>query len=223
MKLITVLFFLILLSAVAFSQGNDLSDILRPDKLAEAEATRLGGEVFKIFPRGTFTDSEIADKNSPLGLRGGGAFYSFTKRSHSYNKIPQINLDQGYIRASGFAGANYGFLLDLGSLPLNQVSTDLEALQFLLDYVPPKLISEIREEQKKSYKYEADGLIFERRLRAEVGHTFLLRAINFGEADTCVALQILSKNADESLNIVWKRLKDFEVPQISNPNDEALR
>lgn len=102
-------------------------------------------------------------------------------------------------------------------------STDLEASRFLLNYVPPNLISDIRDEQRKSRKYEASGHVFVQRLPAIVGHTYLLRPINFRDADNLVALQIVRKNEDQSLTILWKPIKTFDIPQIKNSDDDPLR
>lgn len=42
-----------------------------------------------------------------------------------------------------------------------------------------------------------------------------LRSINFREADTLVALKVYRKDADGSLIIFWKTIKNFEKPLLA--------
>ncbi len=197
MKLFPAVIFLFLLSSFAFSQAEKLPEILKPTLADESEAQSLGVEVFKILPRRMFetTFNDYTDENNPIGIREGGAFYSFTTGSHSYNKVPEVMLEQGSF-AVGFAGMNYGFIADLGDTQLAQINRDAPSIHFALTYVPPRFESEIRNEPKRLSHYESDGLIYARRVPATEGHTYVLRAITFGRADKLVSLQVRRKDAD---------------------------
>ena len=74
-----------------------LPSVLVPDAASFADAGLPGVEVFKLLPRGTYKDADgsYKDEGNPLGLRGGGAYYSFSRHSHSYNQVPQIQLEAG--------------------------------------------------------------------------------------------------------------------------------
>lgn len=181
--------------------------ILSPDKRDLESAAREKVGVFRLLPRETY------DKGF-FSVRGGGAYYSFSKESHSYNEIPQIGLEQNFLQV-GFYGANYGLLADLGEIPLSDVSRDHKAAGFLLNYEPKKNEPEARAEYRKIGRgVEADGLQYHQRRPAISGHTYILRAISYDEADTLVAFRIKRRDADGSLVIFWKLLENFEKPRL---------
>jgi hypothetical protein len=185
-------------------------EVLQPLSADFAEAQNLGFEVFKILPRGMF-DYE----RNELSLRGGGAYYSFVNKSHSYNEIPQIELQKGYLSVS-FYGANYGFIADLGEIPLADIDSKNNYADYLIKYKPKKLEPEAREEYRKLGKgFKISGLKFNQRLAATVGHTYILRAISYDEADTLVAFNVYRQDADGSLTIFWKLVENFEKPLLA--------
>jgi len=213
MRLFPAVVLLFLLSSFALAQSNVFPAVLEPSVPQGSEKNKI----FKLLPRGMFKDTSGSDEGNPIGIRGGGAYYSFTTRLHSYNKIPQIELDQEFLQV-GFYGANYGFMIDLDETPLKQVSLDLDPAKALVGYIPPTLESEVREEARKSSKYRLENDDFARRLPVKAGHTYLLRAISFDEADIIVAFQILTRNDDASLEIAWKPLKTFAAPHLMTPS-----
>lgn len=215
------LFIILLASLFVFSQKAEkpqtklTEDFLSPTKQDIELAQSEGLDVFKILPRGMF-DSE---RNS-LELRGGGAYYSFTKESHSYNDTPQISLELNHLQV-GFYGASYGLISDLVQSSVELAKFTNEA-DFLLKYTPPKFEPEIRVEQKKSRNYEINGIKLKNRVPVVVGNSYLLRAISFDEADTLVYFKIHRQDADGSLIIFWNPIKDFEIPVILRQTDEEL-
>src|SRR5687768_814074 len=131
MKLILVLGILALFSSSVISQERKPPEILVPSEYAQTEAKRLDVDVFKILPRFLLTKemASYKDEDYPLGVRESGAFYSFTTKSHSYNKIPQIGLE-GTSLQTGFAGFNYGLMKDLGQVSVENVSVDQPEVTF---------------------------------------------------------------------------------------------
>src|SRR2546423_6004212 len=65
-----------------------------------------------------------------LSTRGGGAYFSYTRLTHEYGYGSDIELQQGQFSV-GFAGADFGFLVNLGDMPLENVSLDTEAVRSL--------------------------------------------------------------------------------------------
>ena len=187
------------------------SDILLPDAKDFELAGREGFEVFRLMPRERY-DRKLNTE--------GGAFYSFTNRSHDYQKIAQIGLEQDYLSV-GFAGADYGFFSDLGKVPLAEVSTETSGIEFLVNYKPPTAESEVRAEQKKSHNYEIENTTFMRRVPVSLDFTFALRAISFEKADVLVAFKIHRKDTDGSLIIFWKMLRDFGTPKLIRADRNA--
>ncbi|HEY8561231.1 MAG TPA: hypothetical protein VIL74_12720 [Pyrinomonadaceae bacterium] len=187
------------------SQINGLeAEILLPAAEDFERAGKEGFEVFRLMPR------ERYDRKRAVH---GGAYYSFTNRSHDYQKIAQISLEDDYLSV-GFAGADYGFFSDLGNVPLAEVSTDTGGIEFLLNYKPPTSESAARAEQKKSHNYETENATFARRVPVSLDFTFALRAISFDRADVLVAFRIHRRDKDGSLIVFWKPLKNFEVPML---------
>lgn len=181
-------------------------EFLLPDA-ADAEAARAENfNVFRLMPREKFDGKFIVE--------GGGSYFSFTTRSHDYQKIAQINFEQNNLKV-GFAGADYGFISDLGDVPLADVTKQTARVNFLLDYKPPTAEPEIRREQRKARDYEANGAVYKSSLPAVVGHCYVLRAISFRSADVLVAFKVHRKDADGSLIIFWKSIENFEKPLIA--------
>lgn len=207
----TIKIFVFSLFFVFAAQGQtSLNEILMPSASDYAEAKNQGFEVFKLAPRGMF-DYE----RNELSLRGGGAYYSFVNKSHSYNETPQVELQNDELSVA-FYGANYGFIADLGETPLTETGRKNKSTRFLFNYEPKKIETEAREEYQRIGKgFEKEGLKYKQRFAAVVGHTYILRAISYDEADTLVALKVHRRDADGSLTIFWKLLKNFEKPLLA--------
>lgn len=186
-------------------QINKLAqELLQPEQADVRNAESQGLKVFRLMPRETFS--------RPITVpQEGGSYYSFTTGSHDYQKIAQIGLEQNNLKV-GFAGADYGFLFDLGEISLDSVNDETPMVAFLRSYRPPKNLSDVRKEQSRTYKYETEQGTLKSYLKAVVGHTYLLRAITFDQADILVALSIIRKDADGSLICFWRKLETFEKP-----------
>ena len=100
--------------------------------------------IIRLMPRETYD----GNAKRALAIRGGGAYYSFVRKTHEYGFGSDIELAQEQLSA-GFAGADYGMLLNLGDVPLEQVASDHAATRALLDYRPPVKEPEVRAVQRK--------------------------------------------------------------------------
>jgi hypothetical protein len=182
-------------------------EIVLPDAKDLKQAEKEGFSVFRILPREKY-DRKVT-------LSGGGAYYSFTMKSNDYQKIAQIGLEQNNFKV-GFAGADYGFIADLGETPLDGVTKETNEVNFLAAYKPPLNEPEIRIEQVKARNYEISGVSYKENLPAIVGHTYVLRAISFRQADVLVAFKVQRKDTDGSLIIFWKLIEEFPKPSITD-------
>jgi hypothetical protein len=191
-------------------ESDDIEKIiLQPDRQDLTAAAQEEGNVgvFRILPR------EKYDKDV-FKVRGGGAFYSFTNGSHSYDSTPQISLEQNFLLV-GFYGASYGFLTDLGETQLSKIDEKTKGVNLLANYQPPLELPKARLEQEKARGFEAENVAYKNRLPAIVGHSYVVRAISYNEADVLVAFKIFRKDADGSLIIFWKLLENFEKPLLA--------
>lgn len=181
--------------------------ILQPDKTDLTAAAQENVNVFRILPREKYD-------NNGFKVRGGGAYYSFSNQSHSYDSTPQISLEQNYLQV-GFYGASYGFLTDLGEIQLAKIDTKTKGVNLLANYQPPLEETKARMEKDKAKNFVVENITYKRRLPAVVGNSYVLRAISYDEADVLVAFKIYRQDADGSLIIFWKLLENFEKPLLA--------
>ena len=186
-------------------------EVLLVDPLDLKEAEYLGVSAFRLMPR------EVYGRQIRVPQEG-GSVYSFTTRSHEYQKIAQINLERDRL-SSGFAGVNFGLMADIGNFSLVDDLSGVPEVGFLTKYKAPTNVIDARAEQTKSREYKVDNIILRSHSPAVVGHTYVLRAISYdgGNADVLVALKVIRKDTDGSLIIYWKQLADFGKPAL-DPN-----
>jgi hypothetical protein len=164
--------------------------------------------LIRLMPR---LDNESQSK---LSIRGAGAYYSFTRLTHEYGYGSDIGLENGNFHV-GFAGADYGFLATLGDLPLETVSTETSAVQYLISLASPTRMSEARAQQKLASEGTVhDGSVFKNRVGAVVGHSYVLRSVDTDTSDVLVAFRVVRRDDDGSLIILWKMLRQFPAPVL---------
>jgi hypothetical protein len=164
--------------------------------------------ITRLLPRETF------DKNI-LSTRGGGAFYSFTRRTHEYGSGTQIGFEQDTLSVS-FAGADYGMLARLGDVPLNAVNSESPAVSFLASYNPATEEPRARlEYQRFVTGVRAENVLFKTHQQAIVNNTYVLRGIHYSDSDVLVVFRIVRKDLDDSVIILWKLLKKYPKPVLA--------
>jgi hypothetical protein len=171
--------------------------------------------LIRLLPRESF--------ERKLALRGGGAYYSFVHREHMYGYGSDIELQGGYFSV-GFAGADFGFLVDLGDMPLESVSAETDAVRFVAEFKTPSAEREAREIQQqlaRSMGWRAGTSPYRRRLPAVVGHTYVVRSVNYDRSDVLVAFRVLRQDDDGSVLLLWKSLKEYTPPVLRR--DAAAR
>jgi len=149
-----------------------------------------------------------------LSTRGGGAYFSFTRLTHEYGYGSDIELQQGQFSV-GFAGADFGFLSNLGDVPLENVSLDTEALKPLVEFRTPAPEKGAREQQRRASEGFKEGeRTYTDRLAAVAGNTYALRSVNYDNSDVLVAFRVLHRDEDGSVILLWKMLKKFPKPTL---------
>ena len=173
--------------------------------------------LIRLFPRGLYDDR--------LTISGGGAYYSFDRLTHEYGFGSDIELMTPpndnfvpppiaeYNFSTGFAGADFGFIVTLGDVPLEKVTLEHDGVKFLATYNPPSTLPEARGEQRRSQ----DGILrgrhgYKREASVTVNYTYALRSIDYRESDVLVAFRVVRKEIDGSVVILWKMLKRFPTP-----------
>jgi hypothetical protein len=160
----------------------------------------------RLLPRETF-DGKVA-------LRGGGAYYSFTRLTHEYGHGSDIELSQDHF-SIGFAGANFGLLVNLGDVPLAGVTRETFGVRRLAEFEPPASEPKAREEQRRSAEgFQSEGFTYRRRLPVRLDDTYALRSIDYDRSDVLVAFRVVRKDSDGSVVLLWKLLKKYSKPRL---------
>ena len=166
--------------------------------------------IIRLLPRETYD----GNAKRALAIRGGGAYYSFVRKTHEYGYGSDIELAQEQLSA-GFAGADYGLLLNLGDVSLEQASNDHAATRALLDYTTPEKEVEVRAVQRKLWQgMELSGFTFKGRVPAKVSNTYLLRSVSIDRSDILAVFRVVREDTDGSLILVYKVLKTFPKPTM---------
>jgi hypothetical protein len=230
-------------SAVTVAQSESRDDVLKQIEAKRAELAVLeklvlvpseedraaaadflkqpGTGLIRLMPREVYDVHSNKRDFKGLTISGGGAYYSFTRLTHEYGYAIDIGFEQGYFSV-GFGGADFGMITPLADLTLDEVTMESAALKFLVSYSPPAELAKARVEQRRFRDggVTIDNQLYQRRVKAEVNTTYLLRSIVYSESDVLVALRVVRKDSDGSLIIVWKLLKSYPKTELTHLETE---
>lgn len=189
------------------------------DGMAYAEFLRESDTgLIRLLPREVYDSEVYKEKQKSLTMRGGGAYYSFTRLTHEYGFGSDLELDSNYLSV-GFAGADYGMLVSLGNIPLEEATLDHPGARFISSHNSAAEEPQARVEQRRfSTGITVDGFNYKNRLPVAVNTTYLLRSIYYSESDVLVAFRVVRKDTDGSVTILWKLLKKYSKPQLARNN-----
>jgi hypothetical protein len=222
---------LVLFSSMGLAQSQDRAKIERDIEMLRDQLKQKEGEFLAPSPedRAKFAEFLVQGETGlarllprekyreKLSVREGGAYYSFTKLSNSYDRDPQIGLELENL-ATGFTGADFGFMASLGDTPLESISLEHPCVQYLAALVTPTIEPEAREQQRRS----SSGIVvgenrYKNRLPVIVGGSYVLRSVNYDRSDVLVAFRIVRQDTDGSLILLWKKLREFPTPFLARP------
>lgn len=214
----SALVFTLLLSAFSVSaQTQSREDILREIEAKRAELAALEKRLLapseedqatyadflrqpetgliRLLPREKY-DTEVYKKNKRgITMRGGGAYYSFARKTHEFGYGNDIGLEQGKLDTVAY----YGMLSLLGDVPLESVNLETPAAQALA--MPPTKSARNRSQ-----------------LPLKPNSTYLLRSFDDSRSDVLVAFRVVRVDTDGSAIILWKLLKSFPLKQVAGNN-----
>lgn len=228
---------LILSALTAFAQTQSRDDILKElqakrtelstlekrflspaeeDRATYAEFLRQPNTgLIRILPREKYDPDAQNDKPKTVTIRGGGAYYSFARRTHEYGYGSDIELSQESL-TTGFAGADYGMLVSLGDVPLESISLETQAAQVLSLHKPPTDEPLARIEYRRAAEGTTiEGVTYKRTLPLRLNSTYLVRSINYSDSDVLVAFRVVRVDTDGSAILLWKSLASFAIPQLT--------
>jgi hypothetical protein len=160
-------------------------------------------------------------------IAGGGEHYSFSFLSHERTGDIDLVFDvvcQGvlggpprcqyprYLRVS-----HNGMLTNLGDVALDELTVNDRRAAFLLAYNPPREASQVRCDRLEFSKgVNTNGQLYKRGLPIQVNSTYLLRSTDRSLSDVLVAFRVVREDADGSVTLAWKLLKEFNPTRIEN-------
>jgi hypothetical protein len=177
------------------------------DRQAYAEfLSQSGAGLVRLLPREKW--------DGKLSTSGGGAFYSFANRTHEYGRGSDIMLEQGRFGV-GFAGADFGFIVNLGDAPLEAVTAETDGVHFMATFQTPSAEPEARKaytqfgggRQSRQWTYKPSLPVF-------ANNTYALRSIIYDASDVLVAFRVVRKDTDGSVVLLWKLLEKFPKPVL---------
>ena len=188
----------------------------KEDQAAYAEFLDLQDTgLIRLLPREIYDSEGYKGPNRIITVRGGGAYYSFTKKAQVYSEFTDIGLEQGQL-TTGFAGANYGMLTNLGDVPLENLALNTPAVVVLASHTAAPDEPHARIEQRRSSSGTTiEGTSYTNRMPLVTNTTYLLRSVNYRASDTLVAFRIVREDTDGSVIIAWKILKRYPIPQLA--------
>ncbi|MCI0336180.1 MAG: hypothetical protein L0226_01270 [Acidobacteria bacterium] len=163
--------------------------------------------LIRLLPR------ERYDAKRKLPINGGGAYYSFALLKHESGRGYDISLEQNYFSV-GFAGYDFGFIVTLENLHLEELTLEHPVARSMAEYNPPIKEHEIRAEYRKTWEgLKVGEMTAKKRVQVNPSNTYLLRSFNFDETDVLVAFRIVRQDQDGSVILLWKMLKKFPAPK----------
>ena len=170
--------------------------------------------LIRLLPREIFDSETYKKNNKTITMRGGGAYYSFVRLTHEYGFGSDIELNHDQFLV-GFAGYDYGMLLKIGDVSLQDLSAEYPDAAPFIRYSPPTYEEAIRNEQRAfTLGTVIDGLSLKTRVPVEVNATYLLRSISYRDSDILVGLKVIRRDSDGSVVLAWKLLKKFKAPKV---------
>lgn len=150
--------------------------------------------------------------------RGGGAYWSFARRSNSYNEEPDVELQQGHY-ATSFYGGTGGWVLDLGPGRLERWTSataeppppslsDADAAKWRILWRPAHTT---RDGFDPAIRQAAEEAGLTNRVEAKNGHLYALRAILPGEHDHLVLFE-RADDDDFGHTLAFHVLQTWPVP-----------
>lgn len=132
-----------------------------------------------------------------LPQRGGGAYWSFTRRSHSYDEHPQIELQQRRF-SSGFHGGACGIVATLEARSVRDVTEGDVPVPFA------GTPDDVRKADRGG-RWNPE---------AKTGQVYVVRTLSEDEFDVLAAFQVVARD-DLGLTIAWRILREYDVPRRS--------
>lgn len=165
-------------------------------------------------------------------MPGAGSSFSFRTKNYRLARLSDITFTDRSFQASGVL--LHGIFVNLGDVPLEEVSLETKGLKYLVDFQPEPDFEKGRAiDQALTKGVERDGFLYRRGLFMVENTTFALRSVAYGgkyfrsvknltynefdydkRRDVIVVFRIVEKDDAGNITILWKKLQEKGSPQV---------
>jgi hypothetical protein len=164
----------------------------------------------RLLPR------EKYDRTTAMPLRGGGAYYSFTRLSHEAGPWSDLRFQNGELYV-GFNDMALGLIAHLGDVPLEALTVSHPAVEFLNSMAVPVKYADVGPQADRyAVGFEVGGQLYKSSVMAQLNTTYLLRSTIYNEADVVIALRAVRAEQDGSIILLWKSLSRLKVKKLKD-------
>jgi hypothetical protein len=220
---------------------NKYSDFL---KLPDAGIITLVEETACVFSEDKKDKGkDIFERCPSTFIPGGGRYFSFRKNDYVKSGWADIGFMDKWIYSFGWF--NQSALVNLGDVPLEDVSLKSKGVDYFAQYAPPTDIKEADRQFREFEKgLEIDGLTFKQMLPLELDKTYALRVTAYEadlewiykfeskdikihplkgdkREDVIIAFRIVGKDEKGNLTLLWRELQRTKAPVIIIPKSET--
>jgi hypothetical protein len=183
------------------------------------------------IPRGRVVSANSPDIEWRKGFSEYASEYSFVKKKHGHGVNgwgderlgwAELRLRKGLF-STGFMQQSLALLVQLGDVPLEDVTTETAGVAELTQLVAPADYATALALSKKLFTgYRANGFAYAAGMFARVNTTYVLRSVMNKKVDHVVAFRVVAQD-EEGVSIVWKRLVDYPKPKWKVPKAAKVK
>ena len=185
---------------------------------------------------------ELSNKNpggkicDSFSMPGGGSAYSFRRNDYQFWRLADLLYDGKSFLA--FGQMSQGFLLNIGDVPLNDLTRNTKGLDFVFAFAPENTVAGSERQHKQFVEgLLVDGFLYKKFLPAVENNTYILRSVAFkGVAareergfrfnelefdkreDLIVAFRVVRKDFNATATLLWKILQSKPSPVLNFPD-----
>jgi hypothetical protein len=168
----------------------------------------------------TISVEELLDGTRP-GFHSYASMYSFSKERHGYGlrgwADPRFGRAELRLKDGMFSAAitysSIALLVCLGDVSLDEVSVNSSAIAPLDNLNPPFDFYEAQDLRKRfAVGFRLNHLLYRSSLPAAVNATYALRSTANRRADLLITFRVVREHGDNSLTILWKKLRTYPKP-----------
>jgi hypothetical protein len=163
---------------------------------------------------------------------GSGAAYSFRYNAYRAKHLADLSFKDNYFYSDGKYIQTV--IANLGSKSVESLTLESQGVKELAEFIPEKDIDLVSRQAEKIEKgVIVNKILFTNRTEVELNSTYILRSVAFDvkylvtfknliynefdydkRQDIIIAFRVIEKNADGSIVLLWKELRNEKAPKL---------